>query len=154
GVPVAESEGLSIVAVLPPLLPAIWSLRDASRLDPDARASVPERALLLEALELGRDRLDACGHLPALRLPFALFPLERGELVQESARVLTLEPGLRVGQPLLELFALVLELGGAAAKLGDEPGGALHALREAIEIGGDYRGFVHARSLSWPPQRW
>src|SRR5262249_35789363 len=106
---------------------------------------------LLEALELRRDGLDATGHVPALGLPLALLPLERGELVQERAGILALQLGLGLLEPALELRALLLELGVPAAELGKQRPHALAPLREATQIGDAHRRVVHVRSLNWPP---
>src|SRR5262245_47837581 len=94
--PVAVSEVASIVAVLPPLLPA-WVLR----YEPPAAGGAARR-VLLEAFELRRDRLDACGHVPPLGEPVALLLLERRELGHELAGILALEPAFRLLEPALE----------------------------------------------------
>src|SRR5262249_58123239 len=83
-----------------------------------------ESLRLLEALELGRDRLDTGGDLPALCDPFALLTLERRELVEQGAGILSLQAAIRVGEPPLERVALLFQLRGPAAKLRDEAGGA------------------------------
>src|SRR5262249_17857563 len=137
------------LAVLPPLLPAL--VCDGGLRRHRSRNERRRRSLLrlLETLELGRDRLDAVGDLAALRLPLALLALERGEFRQGGRGILALEPPLGVGEALLQGVPLLFQARGLGAELGDEAGGALHALRETIQIAaGDDRGFVHDRSLS------
>src|SRR5215831_13593055 len=104
-----------------------------------------------ELLELLDERFDAMGDFSPLADPLPLLFLQRRQLLKQRRRVLPLQLVVNVLTAAGQFVALALELRAIVAQLLHQGRGALHALRQPVEIGCRHRRCLVHRVLNWPP---